>query len=57
MPIGFEMGKDQWVRVRKQVTGPLTEFEIGPLPAKPKSVKFNDLDGVLAEVKGMAWDG
>lgn len=57
VPIGFEMGKDQWVRVRKQVTGPLTEFEIGPLPAKPKSVKFNDLDGVLAEVKGMAWDG
>ena len=57
VPIGLEMGKDQWVRVRKQVTGPLTEFELGPLPSKPKSVKFNDLDGVLADVKSMGWGG
>lgn len=57
VPIGLEMGKDQWVRVRKKVTGPLTEFELGPLPSKPKSVKFNDLDGVLADVKPEGWGG
>ncbi len=57
VPIGLEMGKDQWVRVRKKVTGPLTEFELGPLPTKPKSVKFNDLDGVLAGVKAEGWGG
>jgi hypothetical protein len=55
VPIGIELGKDQWVRVRKKVTGPLTEFELGPLPSKPKSVKFNDLDGVLADVKMEGW--
>lgn len=57
VPIGLDMGKDQWVRVRKLVTGPLTEFELGPLPSKPKTVKFNDLDGVLADVKSMGWGG
>ena len=57
VPIGLEMGKDQWVRVRKKVAGALTEFELGPLPSKPKSVKFNDLDGVLANVKVEGWGG
>lgn len=57
VPIGIELGKDQMVRVRKQVTGALTEFEVGPFPSKPKSVKFNDLDGVLAEVDNARWDG
>lgn len=55
--VGIELGKDQWVRVRKKVTGPLTEFELGPLPTKPKSVKFNDLDSVLADVKIEGWGG
>ena len=41
----------------KKVAGPLTEFELGPLPSKPKSVKFNDLDGVLADVKAEGWGG
>jgi hypothetical protein len=56
VPVSIELEKDQWVRVRKQVTGPLTEFELGPLPSKPKSVKFNDLNGVLADVKMVGWD-
>ncbi len=55
--IGVELGKDQWVRVRKKVTGSLTEFELGPLPSKPKSVKFNDLDSVLADVDMVGWGG
>jgi hypothetical protein len=41
--------------VRKKVSGAVTEMEVGPLPSKPKSVKFNDLDGVLADVKMVGW--
>jgi hypothetical protein len=55
VPISVELGNDQWVRVRKKVAGPVTEMELGPLPSKPKSVKFNDLDGVLADVKMVGW--
>ena len=55
VPISVELGNDQWVRVRKKVTGPVTDLELGPLPSRPKSVKFNDLDGVLADVKMVGW--
>jgi len=57
VPIGIALGKDQAVRVRKQVTGALSEFEVGPFPSRPKAVTFNDLDGVLAEVDNVGWDG
>ncbi len=55
MPVAIEMGKDQVVRVRMKVTGPVSELELPGLPAKPRSVKFNDLDGVLADVKTENW--
>jgi len=55
VPISVELGNGQWVRVRKKVTGAVTDMELGPLPSKPKSVKFNDLDGVLADVKMVGW--
>jgi hypothetical protein len=57
MPVAIELGKDQVARIRMKVTGPVTEMELPGLPAKPKSVKFNDLDGVLADVKAAAWGG
>lgn len=55
LPVAIELGKDQVIRVRMKVTGPVSELELPPLPSKPKSVKFNDLDGVLADVKSVAW--
>jgi len=36
------------------VKGPLTEVTL-PVSAKPKDVKFNDFEGVLAEVKNEGW--
>jgi aminopeptidase N len=57
MPVTIELGKDQVVRIRMKVTGPVSELELPLLPAKPKSVKFNDLDGVLADVKSVGWEG
>ncbi len=55
MPVAITMGKDQVVRVRMKVTGPTTEMEFPLLPAMPKGVDFNDLDGVLASVKTASW--
>jgi hypothetical protein len=42
-------------RLRVKVTGPRTEIELPPMPAEPKAVRFNDFEGVLAEVKMVGW--
>jgi len=57
VPVAIALGKDQVIRVRMKVSGPLTEFELPGIPSKPKDVTFNDLDGVLASVKSAGWDG
>jgi hypothetical protein len=33
----------------------MTEIELPPVAAEPKKVTFNDLEGVLAEVKTGGW--
>ena len=42
-------------RVRVKVTGPRTDLELPLMPSKPKDLKFNDLDGVLADVSTTGW--
>jgi hypothetical protein len=37
------------------VRGPATEVDLPLVPAEPKGLRFNDLDGVLAEVKMESW--
>jgi hypothetical protein len=54
VPVTVDLGKDQVARFRVKVKGPLTEVTL-PVPAKPKGVKFNDFEGVLAEVKNEGW--
>jgi hypothetical protein len=54
VPVTVVLGKDQVARFRVKVKGPLTEVTL-PVPAKPKEVKFNDFEGVLAEVKNEGW--
>jgi hypothetical protein len=56
VPVTLDLGKKQTARFRVKVTGALTELELPPVPAEPKKVVFNDLEGVLAEVKGDGWD-
>jgi len=56
VPVTLELGKDRKARVRVKVKGPVSEIELPLMPAEPKSVKFNDLEGVLAEVKTTGWD-
>ena len=56
VPVTLDLGKDRQARLRVKVKGPMSEIELPLMPAEPKSVKFNDLEGVLAEVKTTSWD-
>lgn len=55
VPVTLAMGNNQVARVRVNVRGPTSEIELPLLPAEPKSVTFNDLEGVLGEVKMVGW--
>ena len=55
VPVTVELKDGRMLRTRVQVTGPLTTTELPLLPADVKSVKFNDLEGVLADVKTEGW--
>ena len=56
VPVTLDLGKKQLARFRVKVEGPLTELELPPVPTEPKKVTFNDLEGVLAEVKSVGWE-
>ena len=43
-------------RLRVQVQGPVTEFELPAMPQKPVRVVFNDLGAVLCEVVPAPWE-
>jgi Peptidase family M1 domain len=55
VPVTLDLGKDRVARLRVKVRGPRSEIDLPLMPAEPKNVRFNDLDGVLAEVKTVAW--
>jgi aminopeptidase N len=56
VPVTLDLGKKQLARFRVKVEGPVTELELPAVPAEPKKVRFNDLEGVLAKVKTTGWD-
>ena len=55
VPVTLDTGKGQVLRYRVKVMGQVSEITLPPVSATPKSVKFNDLEGVLAEVKHERW--
>ncbi|MBA3521592.1 MAG: hypothetical protein H0T90_03685 [Gemmatimonadales bacterium] len=55
VPVTLDLGKERIARVRVKVQGPTSDIELPLMPAAPKSVRFNDLEGVLAEVKMVDW--
>ena len=55
VPVTLDLGNDRVARMRVKVRGPTSEIDLPLMPAKPKAVNFNDLDGVLAEVKMVDW--
>ncbi len=55
VPVTLDLGKDQVARFKVRVTGEDSVIELPPVPVQPKRVTFNDLQGVLAEVKSETW--
>jgi aminopeptidase N len=55
VPVTLDLGQDRIARVRVKVTGGRSVVELPPMPAEPKTVKFNDFEGVLADVKMVSW--
>jgi len=55
VPVSVELADKRWGRYRVNVRGPLTEVALPLVPSQPKSVKFNDLEAVLADVKMVDW--
>jgi hypothetical protein len=55
VPVAMDLGNNQVARVRVKVQGNRSELDLPLVPVKPKSVVFNDLDGVLGEVKMVGW--
>ena len=55
VPVTLDLGKDRTARLRVKVRGERSDIDLPPMPAEPKAVHFNDLDGVLADVKMEDW--
>jgi hypothetical protein len=55
VPVTVDLGDNRVAHVRVKVQGPKTELDLPLMPSQPKGIKFNDLDGVLAEVKSVDW--
>lgn len=55
VPVAVDLGNNQVARLRVKVTGVRTQLTLPAMPAKPRDVRFNDLEGVLAEVKKVSW--
>lgn len=55
VPVTVELGGNQVARFRVKVTGARSELILPPVGAKPQQVRFNDFEGVLAEVKSEGW--
>jgi aminopeptidase N len=55
VPVSLDLGSDRVARLRVKVRGPRTDIDLPLVSAQPRAVRFNDLDGVLAEVKMVDW--
>ncbi|HTK55994.1 MAG TPA: M1 family aminopeptidase, partial [Gemmatimonadales bacterium] len=55
VPVAVELTDGRTLKTRVKVTGPVTNAVLPPLPAPVKGVRFNELEGVLAEVSSEGW--
>lgn len=55
VPVTITLEGGQVARLRVKVQGPITEISLPPMPAKPTALVFNDLSGVLADVRMEKW--
>ncbi len=55
VPILIDLGDRGHARIRAEVRGPTTEFELPLMDATPRQVVFDDLSSVLCEVENVDW--
>ena len=55
VPVTVDFGEGREARLRVKVAGASSEIALPLMPMEPKALKFNALDGVLCEVKMVAW--
>ena len=55
VPVTVDLGQNRQGRFRVLVRGPRSELTLPPLPARPRGLTFNELDGVLSEVRMVGW--
>lgn len=56
VPISVNLADHRSARMRVNVHGPVTELELPLLlPSEPKELRFNELEGVLCEVREESW--
>jgi hypothetical protein len=56
VPVTVDLGDNRFARLRVDVRGPVTEVDLPLVPSQPRDVRFNELEGVLCEVKLEKWD-
>lgn len=55
VPVAVDLGTNTIARYRVKVTGHETSIDLPVFDREPKRIKFNDLNGALAEVKTDSW--
>lgn len=55
VPIRINFDDERFARVRVLIQGPVSEFELPPLPLWPEEVILNDMESVLCEVDTERW--
>jgi len=55
VPVALDLGNDRIVRFRLNIHASQQEYVSPLLVSKPQGIKFNDLHGVLADVKMESW--
>ena len=56
IPVAIDLGGGRVAHLRIHAVGALSTLDVPGMPAKPRGVKFNDLDGVLAASwKSVGW--
>ncbi len=55
VPIRVDLEGGGAVRLRVHLVGPVSEFDLPPLPADPKSIVFNEFESVLCRHDEVEW--
>lgn len=53
VPVTLDLGGHRIARLRVKVQGRQSDIELPLMPGELKSLRFNDLDGVMAEIKSV----